>query len=86
MSYMFSHCESLTNINLSNFNTQNVTNMSYMFADCKSLKNINLSNFNTQNVTNMSRMFSHCESLKKECIVIKDKNECITYLSNMNMI
>ena len=31
MSYMFSRCNSLTNIDLSNFNTQNVTNMSYMF-------------------------------------------------------
>ena len=25
--YMFSNCESLTNLNLSNFNTQNVTNI-----------------------------------------------------------
>ena len=49
---MFSACKSLTSINLSNFNTQNVTNMSYMFSECKSLTSINLSNFNTQNVTN----------------------------------
>ena len=35
---MFSGCKSLTNINLSNFNTQNVTNMSFMFAGCSSLK------------------------------------------------
>ena len=61
--YMFSDCESLTYINLSNFNTQNVTNMSSMFCGCKSLININLSNFNTQNVTNMCSMFSDCESL-----------------------
>ena len=44
--YMFNRCYSLTNINLSNFNTQNVTDMSYMFNKCYSLKNINLSNFN----------------------------------------
>ena len=41
---MFSGCNSLTNIDLSNFNTQNVTNMSYMFYKCSSLTNINLSN------------------------------------------
>ena len=32
--YMFYECGSLTNINLSNFNTQNVINMSYMFYEC----------------------------------------------------
>ena len=31
-------CSSLTNINLSNFNTQNVTNMGVMFFNCSSLK------------------------------------------------
>ena len=29
--YMFFDCKSLTNLNLSNFNTQNVTNMEWMF-------------------------------------------------------
>ena len=71
---MFSDCQSLTNINLSNFNTQNVTNMSYMFYDCSSLTNINLSNFNTQNVTNISIMFYGCSSLKNENVIVKDKN------------
>ena len=61
--YMFRDCSSLTNINLSNFNTQNVTDMSCMFSHCSSLTNINLSKFNTQNVTNMSRMFYECKSL-----------------------
>ena len=61
--YMFSHCESLTNIDLSNFNSQNVINMSDMFSFCESLTNINLSNLNTQNVTDMNHMFSNCISL-----------------------
>ena len=60
---MFSGCASLTNINLSNFNTQKVTNMEYMFSGCTSLTNINLSNFNTQKVTNMECMFKGCSSL-----------------------
>ena len=62
---LFSNCSSLINIDLSNFNTQNVTNMSYIFSGCSSLKEINLSNFNAQNVTNMSYMFSGCSSLKE---------------------
>ena len=63
MSYMFRECNSLTNIDLSNFNTQKVTNMRKMFYGCNSLTNINLSNFNTQKVTDMSYMFSGCNSL-----------------------
>ena len=61
--YMFSDCNSLTNLNLSNFNTQNVTDMGSMFSGCNSLTNLNLSNFNTQNVTDMNRMFYCCNSL-----------------------
>ena len=39
---MFYGCSSLTNINLSNFNTNNVTNMSWMFDECSSLKKENI--------------------------------------------
>ena len=39
---MFGDCKLLTNINLSNFNTNNVTNMSGMFAGCSSLKKENI--------------------------------------------
>ena len=66
-------CSSLTNINLSNFNTNNVINMESMFQQCSSLTNINLSNFNTNNVTYMGCMFFWCDSLKKENIITKDK-------------
>ena len=44
MDAMFYGCSSLTNIDLSNFNTQNVTNMSYMFSECEALTNIDVSN------------------------------------------
>ena len=60
MNYLFSGCNSLTNINLSNFNTQNVIDMSYIFDKYNSLTIINLSNFNTQNVTDMNSMFNEC--------------------------
>ena len=63
MRYMFKGCSSLTNIDLSNFNTNNVTDMKFMFSDCSSLTNINLSNFNTNKVTDMSCMFYGCSSL-----------------------
>ena len=61
--YMFYDCKSLININLSNFNTENITDMSYMFYNCYSLNSINLSNFNTKKVENMKYMFYNCDSL-----------------------
>ena len=69
---MFGNCNSLINLNLSNFNTQNVINMSEMFRYCYSLKNLDVSNFNTQNVKVMNWMFKYCYSLKKENIITKD--------------
>ena len=61
--HMFSNCNKLTKIDLSNFNTNNVTNMRCMFSGCSSLTNIDLSYLNTNNITNMGGMFSRCSSL-----------------------
>ena len=59
---MFCKCLSLKELNLKNFNTNNVTDMSRMFFGCSSLKELNLNNFNTNNVTNMIGMFSGCSN------------------------
>ena len=65
MSVMFGGCSNLINIDLSSFNTQNVTNMFFMFGRCSNITNINLSSFNTQNVINMKDMFMGCPYLKE---------------------
>ena len=57
MSFMFHNCLKLTNINVSSFDTKNVTKMKSMFSRCDSLININLSNFDTTNVEDISQMF-----------------------------
>ena len=59
----FSYYSSLENLDLSSFNTSNVTNMEYMFRNCSSLTSLDLSGFNTSNVTNMRSMFMNCSSL-----------------------
>jgi len=51
MSYMFSQCSELKILNISNFITDNVTQMNYMFNECLSLKKLNISNFKTDKVT-----------------------------------
>ena len=63
MSYMFTRCNNLTSLNLSQFNTSNVNNMKYMFNSCENLTSLDLSHFNTSKVTDMSGMFGHCENL-----------------------
>ena len=65
MSYMFSDCENLKELDLKKFNTTNVTNMEGMFYKCSSLIELNLQNFNTTNVTNMNSMFRECSKLTK---------------------
>ena len=63
MKYMFSNCNKLQTIDLSNFNTSNVTNMSYMFYQCPYLTPLDVSSFDTSNVTTMYDMFNSCNSL-----------------------
>ena len=62
---MFSGCESLTSLDLSSFDTRNVTNMDRMFCSCKSLTSLDLSSFDTKNVTNMDGMFIFCNSMTR---------------------
>ena len=71
---MFYGCSSLKELNLSNFNTNNVTNMGYMFYGCSALKELNLSNFNTDNVTYMEGMFRGCSDQFKNKIRAQYKN------------
>ena len=61
---MFNGCTSLQLLDLSNFDTANVTDMSYMFQDCAALTALDLSNFNTANVTATRAMFNGCTSLQ----------------------
>ena len=60
---MFNDCSSLTALDVSNFDTSQVTGMNYMFNDCSSLTALDLSNFDTSQVTSMSGMFNDCSSL-----------------------
>ena len=60
---MFSNCQDITEIDLSNFNTSKVTYMSCMFYYCSQLTSIDLSNFDTSQVTYMNSMFSGCSQL-----------------------
>ena len=53
----------MTNLNVSNFDTSQVTNMASMFYGCSSLTSIDVSNFDTSLVTDMTWMFCDCPNL-----------------------
>lgn len=60
---MFYGCSSLTTLDLSGFNTANVTEIWSMFSGCSSLTSLDLSNFNTENLTSFGELFNNCSSL-----------------------
>jgi surface protein len=63
MSNMFNGTSALASLNLSKFDTSQVTKMSRMFEGCSALTSIDLSKFNTSQVKDMSRMFEGCSAL-----------------------
>ena len=61
---MFQNCDVLTSLDVSHFDTSNVTNMANMFNKCYMLTSpLDVSDFDTSNVTNMSYMFARCQTL-----------------------
>ena len=62
-SLMFAGCESLLSLDISNWDTSNVTKMDAMFEHCASLSSLDISNWDTSNVTSMGGMFRICYSL-----------------------
>ena len=83
MGHMFSSCENLTTLDVSNFNTINVTDMYSMFESCRNLTTLDLSNFNTSKVYNMNRVFFYCDNLTTVKVTNCDestKNKILTQL------
>ena len=56
---MFKGLVNISKIDLSNFNTSQVTNMASMFEGCSNLTKITFGNMNTSNVKDMSGMFNN---------------------------
>jgi surface protein len=61
----FAGCESLQSLDLSNWDTSNVTHMGAMFYYCSNLQSLDLSNWDTSSVTEMRYMFQDCPELEE---------------------
>lgn len=86
---MFHNCESLNYLDVSSFNTSNVTTTGGMFIDCKNLTSLDLSHFDTKNVTNMAMMFTNCRKLSNLDVRNFDTNkvtDCSQMFYNCNSL
>ena len=61
---MFKDCTSLTELDLSGSNSENVKDMSEMFYGCRALSKLVLTDFKTEQVTTMESMFLGCSTLE----------------------
>ena len=64
MSDMFNGCSGLTSLDLSGWNTINLSDIYGMFRYCTSLESLDLSGWNLTDVTHRGTMFSRCYSLR----------------------
>ena len=72
MNSMFQACYELEYLDLTNFDTSNVTDMSWMFNNCNKLKYLNVSNFIINGETKDMLKFN-----KKECKFIANDKKLI---------
>ena len=71
---MFYNCSSLTNLNVSSFNTTKVTNMVAMFQGCNLLVRLDISSFDMTKVTSSSGMLNFGTSAALKYIKTPYKN------------
>ena len=83
MNAMFADCKNLRTLDLSSFNTPNLTDVSGMFHGCYNLESIVFgSEFKTAKVTSLIGMFNYCESLTSLDLSSFDTSE-VTDMSGM---
>lgn len=78
----FKGCESLTELDLSGSNSENVKEMNEMFYGCRALSKLDLTDSKTGQVTTMENMFCICSTL--ETLDVSSFNtRKVTYMQNM---
>ena len=78
---MFQSCYKLASLNISNFDTSNVTTMQSLFSRCNSLGNLDLSKFDTTKVTSMDQMFFNCYKINTKLAIRNKSMKVYSYLS-----
>ena len=78
---MFTYCESLTSLDITNFDISTISDTSRMFEGCHSLISLDLSNFSSIHLSNCQKMFSDCPNL----IYVDLRNAHYCYSSGANV-
>ena len=92
MNSMFRSCSGLTSLDLSRFDTSQVTDMNSMFYYCSGLTSLDLSRFDTSKVTNMNSMFYYCSGLTSldlsgfDTSKVTDMNSMFYYCSGLTSL
>ena len=79
-SKMFSFCDAITEVDLSEFIGDDVKSYNYMFEECTSLTSIEISNLNTSSSNMMKYMFAGCSKIN--FINLSEVNA--TYMNHMD--
>ena len=80
MSYMFTYDDNLNSLDLSKFDTSQVTTFKAMFAGCAKLASIaGLNNWNTKSATDMSSMFTYDDNLNSLDLSKFDTSQVTTF-------
>ena len=56
-------CPKIVTLDVSSWNTSNITTMDFLFEECSSLNSLDLTSWNTSNVKNMYALFFKCYNL-----------------------
>ena len=83
--YIFYDCSDITEIDLSKFNSSQVTNMAAMFYKCINLISINFENFDTSQVSQMGSMFRECSKLSSLNLSNFDTSELVSMGAMFNL-
>ena len=76
---MFQNCYRIPSLDLSAFDTSNVTNMGYMFSGCQALKFLDIRNFTFDNVETFTAMLTYVPT---DClIIVKSQTEKLWFAS-----
>ena len=79
-SYLFASCKSMKKVDLSKFDTKNLTFLTSMFEECENLENVIFFKSKIEKVIEMDDMFSSC--LKMKNISLSNANSEMTTSMN----
>ena len=74
MNQMFTHCDGLTSLDLSGWDTSKVTNMNSMFSGCNALQEIKMIGCSSTTIDNIKTQLK-ADGLSEDIVKTEQKNK-----------